>query len=530
MQTQRAVLQNLQLSLSDLVGREYVEAVCEARAFLSGGRVQDYLALAERKIDCFPEAYGQRLDELLDRVGKPAVRGLGTSLPGASTAAFNQASRPHMAPLAAQGFYRIGEDGRVYVITKSEHYHVPLGHDFPGYRLIEVARQLGIPNATHNNTRGYITRRLERELIRVANGLLPGDEAALERTLQSGARHVLNRVLNLETGSLAAEAALKMMLARFYRPEPGSPLPRYAGKTPVFLVVADQEGGPQANYHGTTILAQVLRGMWPELAKRLAGSGVYVVKPVAINDYPHFERTLLACDTGDFKVAGFLHEIILMNYGAIRLTPEYLRQVYALCRQRDVPILVDEIQSCAWSPQLFLFREYGLQPDFVSVGKGLPGGEYPASRLLASAEFDTLSQFGALVTNGQEELASLAYLITLAFVQANADYVAALGDYYEARLRQTAARFPGLVERVEGYRHMSSIFFHTTHQAVALVQLLNQAGYDVSAQTYKAQCPPAMLTKLPLIASYRMVDHFISAIEAGLIRLANAGAGSQAGD
>ena len=60
--------------------------------------------------------------------------------------------------------FRVGEDGRLWLISKSEHYHVPLGHGFPGYALLDRARRLGIPNATHNNTRGRITRLLEEEL------------------------------------------------------------------------------------------------------------------------------------------------------------------------------------------------------------------------------------------------------------------------------------------------------------------------------------------------------------------------------
>jgi hypothetical protein len=71
---------------------------------------------------------------------------------------------------------------------------------------------MGIPNATHNNTRGYITRLLERELIRTVNGIGKGDSAALEAVLGSGERHVLNRVVNIMTGSLAVEAGIKMML------------------------------------------------------------------------------------------------------------------------------------------------------------------------------------------------------------------------------------------------------------------------------------------------------------------------------
>lgn len=72
-------------------------------------------------------------------------------------------------------------------------------------------------------------------------------------------------MLNLETGSLAVEAALKMMLSRFDTLDGSAPV--YAGRIPVFLVMADNDGGVTAGYHGTTVLAQMLRGLWPSLAE-----------------------------------------------------------------------------------------------------------------------------------------------------------------------------------------------------------------------------------------------------------------------
>ena len=57
----------------------------------------------------------------------------------------------------------------------------------------------------------------------------------------------------------------------------------------------------------------------------------------------------------------------MMNYGAIRLEEAYLQAAYRLCRGSDTPVLCDEIQSCAWYEGLFLFRQYGLAPDVVSV-------------------------------------------------------------------------------------------------------------------------------------------------------------------
>jgi hypothetical protein len=40
-----------------------------------------------------------------------------------------------MVPLSAFGVTRIGEDGKIYLISKSKHYHAPPGHGFPGYKL-----------------------------------------------------------------------------------------------------------------------------------------------------------------------------------------------------------------------------------------------------------------------------------------------------------------------------------------------------------------------------------------------------------
>jgi acetylornithine/succinyldiaminopimelate/putrescine aminotransferase len=459
------------------------------------------------------------VDELIDAVGTQVCPGFQTSACGATTNSFVKATKFAMAPLSGYGFIRIGEDGRAYLISKSEHYHASLGHGFPGYRLIENAKKLGIANITHNNTRGHITRLMEEELVRVANGVERGNRKKLESVLASKEPKVLNRVVNLETGSLAVEAALKMMLGRFFKLDRTFADPPYAGRTPVFLVIADNEGGKEANYHGTTILTQAMRGLWPGMYEKLEACDLFRVQPVRINDTAHFEQMLRRYDQGKYKVAGFFHELILMNYGAIRLEESFLQAAHSLCRDHDVPTCVDEIQSCIWSPQLFLFREYGLKPDFVSVGKGFPGGQYPASKILTTAEMDNLNQFGALVTNGQEELASLAYLITMEFAQANAAHTAELGGYYEKELKALAARHRQWIDRIEGQRHLSSIFFKAEDKAVAFIKELNAAGIDISAHTYKPKCPPSALTKLPLTSTPKMVDFLIKQMDRALANL-----------
>ncbi|TFG60608.1 MAG: aminotransferase class III-fold pyridoxal phosphate-dependent enzyme [Spirochaetales bacterium] len=509
-------MRTLFLSLQDLLGKEYTEAVCAAQAYLTGSDVAVLREIAGKKVDFYPESLQARLSSLLPDTGTAVLPEFPKALAGAGSASFSQATRIGMAPLAALGFFRTGENGRLYLTTKSEHYHASLGHNFPGFELIEYAKKLGIAQITHNNTRGFISRLLERELIRCVNSLPAGDDEALERVLASSSPKTLNRVINLQTGSLAVEAALKMVLARFYRFQDSDPQPEYAGRIPVILVMADNSGGRSANYHGTAFITQLLRGLWPDFLASLEKNGMVRVAPVRINDIGHFRETAETYDKPPFKAAAFFHEIILMNYGAVRLTKEYLTAAHAVCAAGDIPTVVDEIQSSIWYPGLFLFKEYGLEPDFVSVGKGFPGGQYASSRIITTPKLDTLSQFGALVTNGQEELSSLAYLITMAFASANEEHIRTTGLYYEQKLAELKARHPDVITEVEGKAHLSSLFFKTAGDADNFSQKLNRLGIDISAHTYKANSAPSALTKLPLTADRTMIDFLISRMEEAL--------------
>ena len=218
-------------------------------------------------------------------------------------------------------------------------------------------------------------------------------------------------------------------------------------------------------------------------------------------------------NSGNYKTAGFSLEIILMNYGGIRLTKEFLQGAYKLCKEYDTPVMCDEIQSCMWYKGAFLFRLYGLQPDFSIVGKGFPGGEYPASKIITTAEMDTLNQFGALVTNGQEELASLAYLITMPFMEANGDYVAELGARFDNGLKAIAEKHSDKVVVAEGLDLLAALHFNTVDEAAQFAGKMKEACIDSSVMLYKANCVPALLLKPPFIASEATVDYILNVID-----------------
>ncbi|MBN1838153.1 MAG: hypothetical protein JW820_20010, partial [Spirochaetales bacterium] len=115
--------------------------------------------------------------------------------------------------------------------------------------------------------------------------------------------------------------------------------------------------------------------------------------------------------------------------------------------------------------------------------------------------------------------ASLAYLVTMAFAEANGAFLKELGEYYEQELRTLAKKHSRFIERIEGQRHLSSIFFRDTAKAVEFIEHMNAACIDISAHTYKANCPPSALTKLPLTATSKMVDFIVGKMDGALGRL-----------
>lgn len=507
------MFKNLTYSLADMLGKEYLESVINANCFFNEDARAELEEYAYGKVEFYPEAAQVKNDTLLKKVGSQVVPNYVNDNEGASTDSYKHALNKNAAPLTGHGCYRIGEDGKLYFVGKSEHYHASLGHTFGGYKLIDNARKLGILNATHNNTRGFITRTLERELVRTANGIAKEDTEKLEEVLNSREKHVLNRVINLETGSLAVEAGIKMMLHRFYELGNADDQSVYAGRIPVFFIMADKADGKEANYHGTTIFAQTMRGMWPAFYEKAEKNELYKVVSVKINDIEDFKNKMEMYNQAPFKTAGFMHEIVLMNYGGTCLHKEYLQKAHELCKAYDTPIMVDEIQSCIWYEELFLFRKYELEPDFVIIGKGFSGGEYPASKIITTAQMDTLNQFGALVTNGQEELASLSYLITMQFVQENGALIEENEKKFFDRLTAVAKKHVNIVKCAEGLGYLAALVFYDLDTAKVFAKKINQKYIDVSAQTYKLNCPAAVLIKPPMITTEAGIDFMIQAFD-----------------
>lgn len=87
------------------------------------------------------------------------------------------------------------------------------------------------------------------------------------------------------------------------------------------------------------------------------------------------------------NTVAFLVEPIQGEAGIIIPPAGFLKEAAATCKEKNVLLMCDEIQSgLGRTGKLFAYMHEGIRPDVLIVGKALAGGFYPVSGILSSKE------------------------------------------------------------------------------------------------------------------------------------------------
>jgi ornithine--oxo-acid transaminase len=133
------------------------------------------------------------------------------------------------------------------------------------------------------------------------------------------------------------------------------------------------------NFHGRTI---AIVGFSSEEQYR-SGFGPF---PAGFREVPFGDIEALRSAITP-QTCAFLVEPIQGEAGILLPPAGYLRQAAELCRQNNVLLMLDEIQSgLGRTGKLFAYMHEGVLPDVVIIGKALSGGFYPVSAVLSSRE------------------------------------------------------------------------------------------------------------------------------------------------
>ncbi len=99
---------------------------------------------------------------------------------------------------------------------------------------------------------------------------------------------------------------------------------------------------------------------------------------------------LLADDGSGFeKPAAVIVESVQAEGGLTTASPEWMRDLRALCTKHDVLMIVDDIQAgCGRTGPFFSFEEAGIEPDIVTLSKSLSGFGMPFAVTLMRRDLD----------------------------------------------------------------------------------------------------------------------------------------------
>jgi acetylornithine/N-succinyldiaminopimelate aminotransferase len=130
------------------------------------------------------------------------------------------------------------------------------------------------------------------------------------------------------------------------------------------------------SFHGRTLATMSASGKpgWDTMfAPQLAG-----FPKAELNDLESVKK--LVTD----KTVAVMLEPVQGEGGVIPTTKEFMQGLRQFTKENNILLIVDEVQAgCGRTGKLFAYQHYGIEPDIMSLGKGIGGG-VPLAALMAT--------------------------------------------------------------------------------------------------------------------------------------------------
>lgn len=310
-----------------------------------------------------------------------------------------------MSPASSSRYRQLLDDDRRYLwhpFTQSSEWdsYLPIIVDrAEGFELIDVegCRYIDAVSSIWCNVHGHghpqIVAAMKDQLDRVAHSTMLGLSHApaieLARRLIEITPASLTRAFFSDAGSTAVEVALRMAF-QYWR-QVGQP------QRDRFVTLTDA-------YHGDTIGSVSLgfsepfhRGYEALTFRTLKFDPPFLCAPLSGVARPEGEALNQAVtaslaqlqrlldEHGNQVAAVFIEPLVQGAAGIWPQTPEFLREVRALCDQAGCLLVCDEVATgFGRTGTLFAVEQAGIQPDIMCLAKGLTAGYLPLAATLAT--------------------------------------------------------------------------------------------------------------------------------------------------
>ena len=254
----------------------------------------------------------------------------------------------------------------------------------------------------------------------------------------------------------------------------------------------------------------------------------------------YVENLLDDGESGITDPAGVILEPVQGEGGAIPAPTEWLREVRRITRERDIPLILDEIQTgLGRTGESYGFEHAEITPDVLTLSKAIGGG-LPLAVVVYHEDLDVWEPGAHAGTFRGNQLAMAAGEATIDYVLEHDldDHAAETGRQLRGRLETTADRFKAVGD-VRGRGLLLGVEFVDPEGEW---QGAGPHAPDADfARAVRAECfDRGLIVELggregatarflpPLVVSKSQVDEIAAIFEAGLTAVANADADSTA--
>ena len=264
---------------------------------------------------------------------------------------------------------------------------------------------------------------------------IPAIEAAKKLKKISG----MDRVFFTNSGAESIEGAIKAARKYAYLKD---------GRTDHEIIAMEH------SFHGRTMGALSVTGnkKYREAFEPMIGN----IRFATLND---FQSVL---DQVTDKTCAILFETVQGEGGIYPATEEFMKQVKALCEERDILMILDEIQcGMGRCGEYYAWQRYGIKPDIMTsakaLGCGVPVGAFMMTEKVATHSL-TSGDHGT--TYGGNPLAGAAINTVLDLFEENhiIEHVNQIGDYLAKRLDELVDKYDFITER-RGVKLMQGLVF-----------------------------------------------------------------------
>ena len=286
---------------------------------------------------------------------------------------------------------------------------------FPGWAVSGIGHR-------HPRVLGRIKQQLEK-ILHVSNNFYNDVQPILAKKIID--HSFPGRVFFANSGAEANEGAIKF--ARKY------------GKGQRYEIITMEK-----SFHGRTLATLTATGQ----AKVKEG---FSPLPEGFKHVPFNDIDALKAAVTEKTVAIMLEPV--QGEGGINvLGKKYMESLASLCKEKDILIIMDEVQTCMGrTGEMFAYKHFGVEPDAMTLAKSLGGGLPIGALVIREKHKDVLGAGSHASTFGGSPIVSAAAIGVFEAIEDEnlLDNTVKMGEYLTGKLKALGERFK-VIEDVRG--------------------------------------------------------------------------------